>query len=346
MSSNEFSQRLKVHSATYLKTFVQSKTSCLSSISSITESNESPNEHLTNNSDIDAKVIYEDIVGTEGFIEGKKTKIGKQNHKQKKKNSCTTVANATQFFNFNLLMKAAELNNVSLVQELCQENNKLYINQTDVFGWTPLMSACCAGAIDVVKLFLHWKPDVMIKDKRGNNCWNLAKCKGHFSILQLLNDYAQNNNSKYFDQESTSVERPKISTVKFYCEPCKQNIEDLSRSKHESSMMHLFNSAPKNNMPTMYGIPESNKGFQILLKGGWDKEKGLGPEGTGHKFPPKTILKQDKTGLGAKEYKARVTHILNMDDKNMNCKHSVRTHLKKRNRNEKRLEKKLRQMLS
>lgn len=36
---------------------------------------------------------------------------------------------------------------------------------------------------------------------------------------------------------------------------------------------------------------------------------GLGPEGTGRKFPVKTILKQDRLGLGSKQKsKSRVTH--------------------------------------
>ena len=36
---------------------------------------------------------------------------------------------------------------------------------------------------------------------------------------------------------------------------------------------------------------------------------GLGPEGTGRKYPVKTILKQDRSGLGSKnKEKAKITH--------------------------------------
>ena len=36
---------------------------------------------------------------------------------------------------------------------------------------------------------------------------------------------------------------------------------------------------------------------------------GLGPEGTGRKFPVKTVLKKDRLGLGSKQKsKARITH--------------------------------------
>jgi hypothetical protein len=59
----------------------------------------------------------------------------------------------------------------------------------------------------------------------------------------------------------------------------------------------------------VYGIPASNRGYQILVKGGWDREKGLGADGSGHKFPLKTVMKRDRAGLGGStKEKARVTH--------------------------------------
>jgi hypothetical protein len=62
---------------------------------------------------------------------------------------------------------------------------------------------------------------------------------------------------------------------------------------------------------TVYGIPESNAGFQMLARLGWDREEGLGPEGRkGGKFPVKTVLKKDRKGLGFEKTTARVTHVM------------------------------------
>lgn len=75
-----------------------------------------------------------------------------------------------------------------------------------------------------------------------------------------------------------------------------------------SSITHQLNLKPK--LPgTVYGIPRSNKGFQLLVNQGWDTEKGLGNDGKGQKFPVKTILKTDRKGFGDKNKSAaRVTH--------------------------------------
>ena len=47
----------------------------------------------------------------------------------------------------------------------------------------------------------------------------------------------------------------------------------------------------------------------MMLRSGWQPEKGLGSEGQGQKFPVKTVLKRDRQGLGVeKESRAKVTH--------------------------------------
>lgn len=47
----------------------------------------------------------------------------------------------------------------------------------------------------------------------------------------------------------------------------------------------------------------------MMLKEGWDSEAGLGPNGTGRKFPVQTVLKRDQKGLGFQNNeKPKVTH--------------------------------------
>ena len=66
-------------------------------------------------------------------------------------------------------------------------------------------------------------------------------------------------------------------------------------------------------MRTHFVIPEANVGYQMMIHGGWDKKSGLGPSGSGKLYPVKTILKQDRHGLGldreaGSKVTARVTH--------------------------------------
>ena len=84
--------------------------------------------------------------------------------------------------------------------------------------------------------------------------------------------------------------------------------EQTTPEEHQTSILHQLHSghAPPR---TVYGLPESNVGFRLMRKGGWDSEKGLGVEGTGRKYPIPTVFKRNRRGLGGGAAEsARVTH--------------------------------------
>lgn len=56
-------------------------------------------------------------------------------------------------------------------------------------------------------------------------------------------------------------------------------------------------------------LPESNRGYRMLMGMGWTQESGLGPTGAGRVEPVATVLKTDRAGIGAQTTaKPRVTH--------------------------------------
>uniref|UniRef100_A0A1B6GXY1 G-patch domain-containing protein n=1 Tax=Cuerna arida TaxID=1464854 RepID=A0A1B6GXY1_9HEMI len=289
------------------------------------------------------KQFYESTVGKEAFQTNQKKCT--QDKAVKKLKPFTKLVNTA--FNVNSLMKAVEMGKAADVEDIL-EKNKESVNCSDQFGWTPIMSACCAGNERMVELLLQWKPDLSVRDKRGQSCRDLASAQGYQHIVQILDQYIQDmhENTVAKQNPTNTLQVPSDSTT-FYCKVCKQYIENTSMKKHLSSTIHNFHKASKRKMPTMYGIPESNKGFQILVKSGWNKEDGLGPSGEGHKYPPKTILKQDRTGLGAKRYQARVTHTLEDNSrKEARQKKTFKRDLKMEKTKEQRLERNLRRMLS
>jgi hypothetical protein len=253
--------------------------------------------HLTGQ---EAKCIYENIVGSDIYSEDKPTstelstttnvcmKSVEPCRKKKTFQDKTSLVNA--------LMKEAQRNNVAEVSALVPHCNS--INVTDQYGWTALMSAACAGALEVVKFLISRGADVSLRDKSGYTCLSLARRYGQLAVLQAITE----------GQSEAECQPPQTGHVEFYCESCKQSFCSTSREQHATSTVHLL-SRPQVAVPTIYSIPASNKGYQILLKRGWDKEKGLGPDGSGHKFPLKTVLKCDRKGLGGDtQEKAQVTH--------------------------------------
>ncbi|KAJ8872070.1 hypothetical protein PR048_025671 [Dryococelus australis] len=204
------------------------------------------------------------------------------------------------------VMKNAENNDVKGLQELLTTCKN--VNFTDNFGWTPLMCAACAGSVEAVEFLIESGANTKIKDKRGNTCLSLASKNNRYAVVKAIESWVPKSLQVEKDRRTGT-----LSSEKFFCESCKRTFQDTSKEKHVTSTVHLFNSRPHLSCKTVYGIPESNKGYQILLKGGWDRERGLGPDGSGHKYPLKTVLKQDREGLGASKRRPKVTHFQSRD---------------------------------
>ncbi|KAL0278177.1 UNVERIFIED_CONTAM: hypothetical protein PYX00_000071 [Menopon gallinae] len=186
------------------------------------------------------------------------------------------------------LLKLAQNNEYEKLDNLLRENGAQLINSTDNFGWTALMCASCSGAKESVQVLIKYKADPTICDKFGNNAFSLAKKKNYLEILKVLD--------KQDSVIESHLEKKKAKSVLFFCKACDQQF-DAECTKHESSTLHQFNTNSGRSR-TFYGIPESNKGFQMLLKHGWNREKGLGPKECGVKFPIKVTKKNDRTGIG------------------------------------------------
>ena len=208
-------------------------------------------------------------------------------------------------------LRSAQEGDVKTIDLLLEEGS-IDINAVDDYAWTALMCASYSGQPDVVALLLRkgalWE---CFQDKSGQTALDLSRRAGHLDIVAILEGH----------QCSTTNARRRMKkrckNKKFWCDICDLEFRESSQEEHQSSTVHLFNCQHKP-QSTMYYIPESNVGFQLMMKDGWDKEKGLGPDGSGFKFPVKTVLKRDRKGLGAedrddKAARARITHFKPFD---------------------------------
>ncbi|EEB15509.1 conserved hypothetical protein [Pediculus humanus corporis] len=218
----------------------------------------------------------------------------------------------------NDLLLMAQNNDIKGLKLFFSMKSNINPNIKDDFGWTPLMCACCSGAEDAVRLLLQKGADPFVKDKTGNSAIKIATLKKYDSIVSLISNFSRNNNISHnnnSNKSDTNLKNKKESVPRYFCDSCNQEFL-TSKEKHESSTVHLFNSNHKK--PVHYVIPESNKGFQILLKKGWNKEKGLGPEGNGILFPIKAIVKKNRHGIGVPNNKRNIKKLplINYENKN------------------------------
>ncbi|XP_065367584.1 G patch domain and ankyrin repeat-containing protein 1 homolog [Calliphora vicina] len=232
------------------------------------------------------------------------------------------------YFRFAMENKLDELKEIDFKGE--------NVNVCDNYGWSALMMASCEGAYETVEYLLSLGVDRNIKDKTGKTAKDLANKKGYYNIVELLDTF-QKNDDKTEDYKQEEAEPPQP----FFCEICKQNFSETSQTQHQTSTIHQFNmksTLPANKLQK-FNISVRNKGLQLMVKQGWNKESGLGPSQAGRLYPVKTVIRKQRTGLGIEQPAARVTHFEAYDRKAVQRHNSDYYKKKPRNSNDIRREK-------
>lgn len=104
-----------------------------------------------------------------------------------------------------------------------------------------------------------------------------------------------------------------------WCEAC-QAFFSTSGVLHTQTIPHRLACQPPD-LSTPFALTARNKGFQMMMRSGWDARGGLGPDGEGQLVPVKTVLKRDLLGIGIKPSTkaaptstAKVTHFVAGDE--------------------------------
>lgn len=203
----------------------------------------------------------------------------------------------------NQFLKHAEQGNLHEMKKLSRQG--VNVNHSDAYGWTALMCAAVAGHVELVEYLLKHGAQKSLVNNQGKTAAQLAEGVGAIRVVEVIEAFGMRQKKGRIDKCSKKL------SEKVYCEICKcefvrSSPEDKS---HYSSTVHLFNRKlePK---PDPFMISEANVGYKMMRQSGWDGERGLGPEGQGHKYPIRTTLKTDRSCLGLTKHKskAKVTH--------------------------------------
>jgi len=193
-------------------------------------------------------------------------------------------------------------------------------NCTDQYGWTALEIACVTGSADIVKHLLD--KGGYIKD--NDRIYRILIEKGRSDIISILENRGDKHVFEIIDIDDGALEQ---------CKECGEMFDTDQKALHTTTISHqlcLERELVKRNPG--FGIAESNVGFKLMKKSGWDGVSGLGDDQKGKLFPVKTILKQDRKGLETGDTKkSRVTHFGPNDEESV----LNRKYIKKDNHNKK-----------
>ncbi|XP_055327561.1 G patch domain and ankyrin repeat-containing protein 1 homolog [Paramacrobiotus metropolitanus] len=177
------------------------------------------------------------------------------------------------------------------------------VDSVDMFGWTALMCAAQKGHFDAVRLLINSGASHTLQNKKHQTAADLAELSRHPQIAAYLVEF---QNYEAVDKESTTEDS--VDLQPFYCDTCAVTFYSTSPRDHQSSTIHQLSSGFTGPSRPCFAMSQSNVGFRLMKKIGWDESKGLGAEEDGRWYPVRTIFKQDKKGLGSGRYVAQVTH--------------------------------------
>lgn len=257
-----------------------------------------------------ARETYENVLQMPSTSQNRKDNSIKSIQKRQMSKHITR-RKMTPIFDDNKLFRAATSNDVPAIEGMAV--NHLNVNVTDQFGWSALMMASFEGHLDVVKALIELGAKMDIKSKQKDTALSLAAKKKHEDVVNYLTKKSMLPETICLSSEDECNNEMRIVET-FFCHICKTEFSETNPKVHATSTLHRFNQKENKKRSPHFGIPESNIGFRMLLRQGWDRQNGLGPENDGIMYPIKTALRKPRSGLGSQQLnKPRVTHFKPFD---------------------------------
>lgn len=228
----------------------------------------------------------------------------------------------------HLVKTSEEINKLKKEFLTAAQNNdlktvKIYINKgydinvTDSFKWSALMKAVASKNIAIVRFLLENNADLTIEDKSGNNAYKLAVRIKDEEIKDLIVTKALSADVEGEEEgNDCDSDNPEDLTLN-YCEACGIEYAKKREKSHITSIVHILNENKDGNRTNLvnYTLKNTNKGYQMLVKSGWNETTGLGSSEQGRIYPVKATKKDDRYGIGLEIKNKKVSKSYNLFSK-------------------------------
>ncbi|CAG0918653.1 unnamed protein product [Notodromas monacha] len=202
------------------------------------------------------------------------------------------------------LLRAAQNGDVRRIKSCLKRGAD--VNAKDFFGWTPLMCAVQAGKVKAVEVIVSFGgANVHLRNNQGKTAFEIALTNGRSDLIELIVKGGKGiKKQREFVSDDSGAATDGVIPRVVSCDLCGiSNIQE-SYMTHQTTISHQL--AVQAGIPEVqlgrppFLIPESNVGYQMLVRSGWNKRSGLGKDESGRKEPIRASMKRDRKGLGSK----------------------------------------------
>lgn len=205
----------------------------------------------------------------------------------------------------NALFKAAQNGDLDFIKSYLKNGSDILIE--DEFKWNLLMIAVASYSNDILSYILENVANSNIlnllisnQDSSGNSVKSLANKFKNTDALRIIENFELKQANDIKTSVSLSKNEQNVS-MRFWCVQCKNEFNQ-SESEHFNSIVHQLNenesAGCSSNSYSNCCLRSDNKGYQLLVKSGWNESSGLGVNEQGVTNPVKGKLKLNRNGLG------------------------------------------------
>jgi hypothetical protein len=208
-------------------------------------------------------------------------------------------------FSSKSFLKSVQDNDLEYVSAYLEQQQQDFF-VVDDFKWNALMISIAAFNNTMIRVLLKALENVDLTRRRqfiahsdltGCDCLQLAKKVNNREAVELIESFNnQQSTAGITTPEEEEVNTCQLDDSQFYCDTC-NSLFNESQTQHCKSIVHQLNDNPGAEQAN-YFLRSNNKGYELLVKSGWNESSGLGLNEQGVRKPVRAKIKLNRHGIG------------------------------------------------